>query len=51
MAGLDSHQRMAIALSFFDDLSHGDIARQLGFPLGTVKSWVRRGMELSLIHI
>ena len=45
MAGLDSHQRMAIALSFFDDLSHGDIARQLGFPLGTVKSWVRRGME------
>ena len=34
MAGLDSHQRMAIALSFFDDLSHGDIARQLGFPLG-----------------
>ncbi|MDQ8031661.1 MAG: sigma factor-like helix-turn-helix DNA-binding protein, partial [Bordetella sp.] len=45
MKQLESRQRMAIALSFFDDLSHGDIARRLGTPLGTIKSWVRRGME------
>ena len=45
MEQLESRQRTAIALSFFDDLSHHEIARQLGTPLGTVKSWVRRGME------
>lgn len=45
MEQLESRQRLAIALSFFDDLSHGEIARKLGSPLGTIKSWVRRGME------
>lgn len=45
MKQLESKQRAAIALSFFDDLSHSEIARQLGSPLGTIKSWVRRGME------
>lgn len=42
---LESKQRMAIVLSFFDDLSHAEVAKQMGSPLGTVKSWVRRGME------
>ncbi|HEX7386657.1 MAG TPA: RNA polymerase sigma factor [Castellaniella sp.] len=42
---LEPRQRMAIVLSFFDDLSHAEIARQMSSPLGTVKSWVRRGME------
>lgn len=42
---LEGQQRTAIALSFFDDLSHGEIARRLQAPLGTIKSWVRRGME------
>lgn len=45
MSGLEKNQRMAIALSFFDDLSHSEIARKLGSPLGTIKSWLRRGME------
>ncbi len=45
MQQLEARQRMAIALSFFDDLSHGEIASRLNSPLGTIKSWVRRGME------
>lgn len=43
--GLESRQRQAIALAFFQGLSHGELARHLGQPLGTVKSWVRRGLE------
>jgi RNA polymerase sigma-70 factor (ECF subfamily) len=42
---LDGKQRMAIVMSFFDDLSHSEIAEKLESPLGTIKSWVRRGME------
>lgn len=45
MAELDAPQRQAIAMSFFDDLSHSEIAEKLASPLGTVKSWLRRGME------
>jgi RNA polymerase sigma factor (sigma-70 family) len=45
LAELETNQRMAIAMSFFDDLSHSEIAGKLGSPLGTVKSWLRRGME------
>jgi RNA polymerase sigma-70 factor (ECF subfamily) len=45
MKELEGKQRMAIAMSFFDDLSHGEIAQKLESPLGTIKSWVRRGME------
>ncbi|SAI69440.1 RNA polymerase sigma factor RpoE [Bordetella ansorpii] len=45
MQQLEAGPRQAIALSFFDDLSHGDIARKLDTPLGTIKSWVRRGLE------
>lgn len=41
---LEAQQRQAIALAFFDGLSHGDIARHLRAPLGTVKTWVRRGL-------
>lgn len=42
---LESRQRMAIAMSFFDDLSHAEIAEKLESPLGTIKSWLRRGLE------
>lgn len=44
VAELDAHERMAIMLSFFDDLSHTEIAERLQAPLGTIKSWIRRGM-------
>ena len=38
-------QRQMLALSFFRDLSHQEIAGQTGIPLGTVKSHIRRALE------
>jgi RNA polymerase sigma-70 factor (ECF subfamily) len=42
---LDADRRMTIILAYADGLSHAQIATRLGAPLGTVKSWVRRGLE------
>jgi RNA polymerase sigma-70 factor, ECF subfamily len=44
LRGLDAKQRQAIALAFFDGLSHAELAQHLGEALGTVKTWVRRGL-------
>lgn len=41
MASLSEEQREIIRLSFFAGLAHGEIAEQLGIPLGTVKSRTR----------
>lgn len=41
---LEDSQRRCVALAFVDGLSHAEIARRLATPLGTVKSWVRRGL-------
>jgi len=43
--GLEGGQRQAIALAFVQGLSHAELSLHLGQPLGTVKSWVRRGLE------
>jgi RNA polymerase sigma-70 factor (ECF subfamily) len=42
---LEPGQKQAIALAFFQGLSHSELARHLRQPLGTVKSWIRRGLE------
>ncbi len=42
---LDAGPRQAIALAFYHGMSHAELAQQLREPLGTVKSWVRRGLE------
>ncbi|TKC83048.1 sigma-70 family RNA polymerase sigma factor [Trinickia terrae] len=42
---LDANQRQAVALAYLRDQSHSEIAGVLRVPLGTVKSWVRRGLE------
>jgi RNA polymerase sigma-70 factor, ECF subfamily len=42
---LEPKQRQAIALAFFDGLSHSELASHMRQPLGTVKTWVRRGLE------
>jgi RNA polymerase sigma-70 factor (ECF subfamily) len=42
---LDGGPKQAIALAFFQGLSHSELAARLHEPLGTVKSWIRRGLE------
>jgi RNA polymerase sigma factor (sigma-70 family) len=44
METLGAQQRQSVALAFYDGLSHAEVAEQLRQPLGTVKSWVRRGL-------
>lgn len=41
---LDQPQRRAIILAFVEGLSHAQLAKQLGAPVGTVKSWIRRSL-------
>jgi RNA polymerase sigma-70 factor (ECF subfamily) len=45
MAQLGASQRQAIALAYYKGLVHTEIALALDAPLGTVKAWVRRGMD------
>jgi len=42
---LESRQREVVSLAYLRDLSHGELATQLRIPLGTVKTWIRRGLE------
>ncbi|MGE0310025.1 MAG: sigma-70 family RNA polymerase sigma factor [Lautropia sp.] len=41
---LDERKRECIVGAFVHGLTHEQLARTLGAPLGTVKSWVRRGL-------
>lgn len=41
---LEPPRRNAIVLAYVHGLTHGELAGKLGVPLGTAKSWVRRGM-------
>jgi RNA polymerase sigma-70 factor (ECF subfamily) len=42
---LNDHQRNCLNLAFAGGNSHEDISRLTGSPLGTVKSWIRRGLQ------
>lgn len=41
---LEAKQKQAIRSAFFDGLSYSELAARIGAPLGTVKSWIHRGM-------
>lgn len=41
---LDPQRRESVLMSYVAGYSHGEIAGRLGVPLGTVKSWVKRGL-------
>ena len=41
---LQEGQRRAILLAYYHGMTHEELAARLDAPLGTVKSWVRRGL-------
>ena len=41
---LEERQRSAIRSAFFDGVTYAELAARGGTPLGTMKSWVRRGL-------
>jgi RNA polymerase sigma-70 factor (ECF subfamily) len=42
---LEEHQRHSIRSAFFDGYSYAELAHNAAVPLGTMKSWIRRGLE------
>ena len=42
---LPAPQRQSLTLAYTHGLSHAELARHLGRPIRTVKTWVRRGMD------
>ena len=42
---LEAKQREVVSLAYLRDLSHGELSEQLKLPLGTVKTWIRRGLD------
>jgi len=45
MKSLSKAQQSSLALAYYQGLTHLEVAEQIGQPLGTVKSWVRRGLQ------
>jgi len=41
---LDEEQQRCVLLAFVDGMSHSEIAERIKAPLGSVKSWIRRGL-------
>ena len=38
-------ERASLALAYYDGLSHAEVADEMAQPLGTIKSWIRRGLQ------
>ena len=41
---LQPQQRDSVLLAYYEGLTHQELSQRLGAPLGTVKSWIRRGL-------
>lgn len=44
MKGLGASQRQVMVMAFREGFTQSDIAERMNAPLGTVKSWIRRGL-------
>lgn len=44
LGALQPRQRDCIVLAYQGGLSHAEVAGEIGEPLGSVKSWIRRGL-------
>jgi len=44
LSALDPAQREAVECSFYEGLSHSEIAEKLNRPLGTIKTYIRQGL-------
>jgi RNA polymerase sigma-70 factor, ECF subfamily len=45
MKTLDARMRHALALAYYQGMSNSEVASHLGSPLGSVKTWLRRGLQ------
>ena len=45
MKTLTEEQQRSVTLAFFYGLSHAELAEQMRKPVGTVKTWIRRGLD------
>jgi len=45
MSALEGAHRQVVALAYYHDLSHSEVANQMKLPIGTVKTWIRRSLE------
>ena len=45
LSKLESKHRELVNLAYLRDLSHSELATQLKLPLGTVKTWIRKGLD------
>lgn len=46
LKSLPEDQRMVIEMAYYQGMSHSEIAVQLGWPIGTVKTRMRLGMDV-----
>ena len=44
LAEIPPNQRRALELALFSEMPHSELAQHLEQPVGTVKSWIRRGL-------
>ncbi|MGO4380456.1 sigma-70 family RNA polymerase sigma factor [Pseudoduganella sp. RAF53_2] len=45
LSALEGLHRQVIGLAFYHDMSHTEVAQRMSLPIGTVKTWIRRGLE------
>jgi RNA polymerase sigma factor (sigma-70 family) len=44
LSKIEAKQRDVIVWAYFRDMSHSELASQFNLPIGTIKTWIRRGL-------